>query len=146
MFHHTNSCPHGWIDVGAIGCYYFAREVQSLKYSEALDYCYSKGGMLAEPTDSLKQATLMTLVKAQGPMKNWWIGATDEASEGQWRWESGTPWDYTSWYPNEPSNSDYTGSTENCAAIWSGESLWNDCNCDNCPEATRPVCQWPKLF
>ena len=34
----------------------------------------------------------------------YWIGLTDVAEEGEWRWESGEPITYTNWAPNEPTD------------------------------------------
>ena len=33
-----------------------------------------------------------------------WVGATDEECEGEWRWVTDEPFDYTNWLPGEPNN------------------------------------------
>ncbi|MBE9090588.1 cadherin domain-containing protein, partial [Microcystis aeruginosa LEGE 11464] len=50
-----------------------------------------------------------------------WIGASDEAQEWDWRWIDGTPVTYTNWTPGEPNN--YKG-RENYAQLYYGR--WND--------------------
>ena len=60
--------------------------------------------------------------------KKGWIGASDAAVEGDWRWvtgpEAGTTLSshYTNWYPGEPNNS---GGSENYAHFYNG-GKWND--------------------
>ena len=70
-----------------------------------------------------------------------WIGASDAAVEGQWRWlvgpEAGTQFwsgdfegssfndEYSNWDPGEPNNSD---SSEHCAQFYDG-GYWNDLSC-----------------
>lgn len=57
-----------------------------------------------------------------------WIGGTDEASEGNWQWITGEIWSDTFWNDGEPNNS---GDGENCLAYKNVESLgWNDATCD----------------
>ena len=83
----------------------------------------------------------------------WWIGASDAASEGKWEWVSGHPWEYTSWGENQPDNA---GQNEDCAHFWGNHinlnsryNKWNDLPCDKTYHATsalRPLCQWPKNY
>lgn len=56
-----------------------------------------------------------------------WLGATDEANEGDWQWITGEPWNYTNWDPGpgEPNG----GTFENCLDYDDGIIKWNDANC-----------------
>ena len=57
-----------------------------------------------------------------------WLGRTDEAQEGVWRWKSGWRGTYSNWYWGEPNNAVEGG--ENYAWMWSPNSgaggAWND--------------------
>ncbi len=58
-----------------------------------------------------------------------WIGGTDEASEGNWLWITGETWSNTYWNSGEPNNSD---GGENCLDYKNVEGLgWNDASCDS---------------
>ncbi len=53
-----------------------------------------------------------------------WIGFTDQASEGDWLWTTGEPVTYTNWNPGEPNNE---GGSENWAGmVWPQNPGWND--------------------
>ena len=55
-----------------------------------------------------------------------WIGATDRDVEGQWKWISNEPMNYTNWANGEPNNA---GGNEDWAVInWGGQNnpSWND--------------------
>ena len=54
-----------------------------------------------------------------------WLGASDEASEGDWQWITGEAWDYTDWAIGEPNGGTY----ENCLEYGDYEPGWNDANC-----------------
>ena len=43
-----------------------------------------------------------------------WIGATDQETEGLWKWPNGDTLDFTSWRSGQPNN---YGGSQNCAAL-----------------------------
>jgi len=56
----------------------------------------------------------------------YWVGGTDEGSEGDWYWITGEPWGYENWGPGEP-NGD---ATENCIEYQPVNVVqWNDLTC-----------------
>ena len=80
--------------------------------------CKSFGADLASIHSHDEQQFLHKLAEGN----RYWIGATDEYSEGVWTWMDGTPWgDYTNWNTHEPNG----GSWENCVHA-SKHSNWND--------------------
>jgi hypothetical protein len=66
-----------------------------------------------------------------------WIGLTDKAVEGVWRWVSGEPVTYLNWHPQEPNNATVVSpSGEDFAHLW-GDTFqnyaigkWNDSSND----------------
>ena len=65
-----------------------------------------------------------------------WIGGTDAASEGTWKWSStGTPLSYTNWRQGQPNS--WNGDQDCVEVDSSGE--WNDHNCAN--ERLKFVCE-----
>ena len=131
-------CPSDWIKVANVGCYHFARDIPPTSFVEALNYCKFKGGILAEPRNSQEQTALENLAANQA-MDNWWIGATDEAVEGLWKWLSGNPWSYTAWQSGQPNG----GTASNCFFLWKGGNYkWADVYCSGRAEyPCRPLCQ-----
>uniref|UniRef100_A0A672HW95 C-type lectin domain-containing protein n=1 Tax=Salarias fasciatus TaxID=181472 RepID=A0A672HW95_SALFA len=101
--------PEGWV--------YFQSSlyhVSSTKktWQESRDDCLSRG------------ADLMIIDRLYREM---WIGLTDSAQEGTWRWVDGTLVNTSFWLPGEPNNSDQ-GKEENCAEIHIAGG-WNDKLC-----------------
>ena len=137
--------------MGKFGCYYFAQELENgVSYSQAKDYCFLKGGRLAEPNTSLKQAILKNLAEAQPNAPDlWWLGATDTYSEGDWRWDSGVDWEYTAWSKAQPNNLYSESGGQDCLFMWESNFpedpaeyfKWGD---EKCSHLYKPVCQWPK--
>ena len=59
-----------------------------------------------------------------GTGEYYWIGLTDQQTEGLWEWTSGEPLNYTNWAENEPNNN---GGGENYAVMnWGVNGAWND--------------------
>ena len=66
-----------------------------------------------------------------------WLGATDTAVEGEWRWTAAdnSLLTYFNWDGSQPSD----GAGENCVEIRGSERRWND---DVCSKLEKFVCQW----
>jgi T5SS/PEP-CTERM-associated repeat protein/autotransporter-associated beta strand protein len=54
-----------------------------------------------------------------------WLGGTDEAQDGNWKWVDGTPWTYSNWDSGEPNNL-YGPASESYLEVYGGEHKWND--------------------
>lgn len=78
-----------------------------MTWKEAKEYCESKGGYLVTITSKEEQKKIEELIKAKnyGNKKiRFWIGATDEETEGQWKWVTGEKFDYANWGEKVPDN------------------------------------------
>ena len=56
----------------------------------------------------------------------WWIGATDDATEGTWAWVDGTDFSFERWGFGEPND---FGGNEDCAQLIAVNGRWNDVSC-----------------
>jgi len=100
---------------------------------------YGMNGYLATVTSAEENAFIAPKLGGTG-----WMGASDAAVEGQWRWVSGpeagqqistpwTPWNlyssggYSNWSSGEPNN---WGGNENAGQFYVG-GTWNDLNANN---------------
>ena len=85
-----------------------------------------KGGHLVSITSSGEQTAVMNLIKGDSgwdyPNMGWYIGASDSAKEGTWKWDSGEAFSYKNWNSGEPNNA---GGGENYAAVLIN-GKWND--------------------
>ena len=59
-----------------------------------------------------------------GTDENFWMGFTDEAAEGQFRWASGEPVTYTNWAPGEPNND--SNNQDYGQINFGGNKQWDD--------------------
>jgi len=75
---------------------------------------------------------------------NVYLGGTDEASEGFWRWITGESFAYTNWYPGEPNN--YGGPENylvlNGPAHGINAGTWNDGRGMSHSDNNRYVIEW----
>jgi len=56
----------------------------------------------------------------------YWIGLSDRASEGDFRWVDGSEPAFEAWNAGEPNNA---GNNEDCAHFWDDRPTWNDIPC-----------------
>jgi hypothetical protein len=82
--------------------------------------CQSRGGHLATIPSAEDQVSVERL-----QMYPYWIGATDEAVEGQWEWITGEPFEFENWAPEQPNG----GEEQNCLEVLNAGYLWNDREC-----------------
>uniref|UniRef100_A0A663N566 C-type lectin domain-containing protein n=1 Tax=Athene cunicularia TaxID=194338 RepID=A0A663N566_ATHCN len=102
-------------------CYYFS--LTRMSWYKAKAQCEEMHSQLAVINSYAKQNFVMFRTRNE----RFWIGLTDENSEGEWEWIDGTDYrtTFTFWKEGEPNNS---GSNEDCAHVWiSGK--WNDVYC-----------------
>jgi len=138
-------CPADWID-SEEGCFYFANEVgnEGMTWYDAVEYCKDiKDGYLAEVLNAETQALLVEEASALPPT-NWWLGASDEETEGSWAWiRTGEPIEFSAWRQGQPDNA---LDNENCLHLISKwDYKWNDFPCVNVLDydgnPNKPICQ-----
>ncbi|MBR0283054.1 MAG: InlB B-repeat-containing protein, partial [Oscillibacter sp.] len=76
---------------------------QSMTWREAKAFCEARGGHLATVTTASEHTFVTDLAKS-GTMLGYWLGATDEETEGQWKWVTGETWSYSNWDLGQPDN------------------------------------------
>lgn len=89
--------------------------------------CIAQDGHLVSIHDAETQELVVSGAAAVQP-GDFWIGLTDAASEGEFEWTDGTPYDHERWAGGEPNNA---GDGEHCVELadWAGGE-WNDMPCD----------------
>ncbi|CAC5410537.1 CLEC4E [Mytilus coruscus] len=128
-------CPTtGWTHVGD-SCYFFNWE--KMAWSEAMEWCRSEGGYLAELNTKEENNKIQHLASIRH-QEYYWLGARDEKTEGQWVWEnSGTPVTFTDWWPGEPNIDDAT--IQDCLTLFSSLRFkWLD---NDCQKLRRSICE-----
>uniref|UniRef100_A0A8C4ZYI1 C-type lectin domain-containing protein n=1 Tax=Gadus morhua TaxID=8049 RepID=A0A8C4ZYI1_GADMO len=123
-------CPVGW-DKFSCKCYFLFNEQES--WIKSRELCVSHGADLVV-VDSKEE---MDFISRYG--RTFWLGATDEASEGLWRWVDGTVLsaDNPSWFSGKPDG----GKDKNCL-----RNSWEDTNFkwmdERCKEINYRLCEY----
>jgi len=100
--------------------HFYARFDIGVLWTEARDHALQLGGHLATITSAAENAFVAS-VAADGFLNVKHLGGYREGST--WRWVTGEPWQYTSWYPGEPNNGN---GNEIYLATWVIPGTWND--------------------
>jgi hypothetical protein len=109
---------------------------ERVNWDKAKQRCEQMGGQLAVVPDPPTWEYIKQLTQ-----KRVWLGATDEAKEGAWKWVDGSPMIFNVWQDGEPNN----GKQENYLMRWDGQGEWNDIRkeWDTCsPPIEGFICQW----
>jgi hypothetical protein len=104
---------------GTTSCYRLV--TTAANWNDASLDCRSWGGALVQLDSRVEDNFLAGRVLVQI-----WIGASDQAVEGQQVWSSGAPLAYSNWAPGQPDN--YLG-VEDCAVKLRPQGTWNDVPC-----------------
>ncbi|GAB6026377.1 Fc fragment of IgE, low affinity II, receptor for (CD23) [Chamberlinius hualienensis] len=123
----TSKCQSDFIFLGS-QCYYFS--TATAKWHDALKDCKARNSDLAHPLNKDENTQLVTHMKNNYNSTNaWWLGASDEATEGTWIWEHNkNVITYSDWIKNQPDN--YL-KAEDCLHYWRKyDWKWNDFPCN----------------
>jgi len=117
------------------GACYWVSYTDKRDWNGAKTACEGAGGHLASLT-SVGEAAIAHGLAAQAyaadaTVPDYWIGATDVATEGTFVWSTGEPVGYTNWRDGEPNNGGIQG--EDCAIIEgdTATQTWDDRECDS---------------
>jgi hypothetical protein len=108
-------------------------------FASARAYCENFGGHLVyieSEAERLFIDDLRTKTGLYGYAT--WIGASDEANEGVWKWLNGKDMSFTHWYSGEPNNGN---GYEHYAHIRGEDGLWNDAVDSS---SMIFICEWEK--
>ena len=118
------------------GHFYRIIDGVNLTWDGAKLACESDGGHLATITSQEEQELIQSL---NTDNKRLWIGGYQD-TDGNWRWVTDEPWDYTNWGDGEPNNSSNVVAGESCVALW--PESWNDLANENVYEQEGYVFEW----
>ncbi|KAI4896081.1 hypothetical protein NFI96_027211 [Prochilodus magdalenae] len=125
------ACPSGWTRFMS-SCYYVSSNGKT--WEQSRQDCRGNGADLVIINSKEEQDFVSGLGKS---LKSWWIGLTDQAVEGRWKWVDGTSLGTGYWLQGEPNNAKYDSQGEDCAEMLSRvrssatTSGWNDVPCSN---------------
>ncbi|GLC29699.1 DUF5050 domain-containing protein [Clostridium omnivorum] len=110
---------------------------KTTSFDSAEAYCESIGGHLATITSLDEQQFISGILKSNGGLDSYWIGATDREQEGTWKWITNENFAYSNWNSGEPNNS---GGNENYAVLYKNTGSWNDTI--NATSGVGIICEW----
>ena len=96
-----------------------------MSWTEARKYCEENGGHLASVTSQAEQEVIETMLSESGKAEIYWLGATDQDTENEWKWIDGEKFDYTFWAAHAPD--DYKKvdpQGEDCLSILNADFDW----------------------
>ncbi|XP_004610697.2 C-type lectin domain family 4 member E [Sorex araneus] len=120
-----NCCPLKW-EYFQSSCYFFS--TNTLTWAASLKNCSDMGAHLVVINSVEEQEFLF---HKKPPTREFYIGLTDQAVEGQWTWIDGTPFtqSLSFWDVGEPNN---LATVEDCVTIRDSSNPrenWNDMTC-----------------
>nr|XP_046265197.1 macrophage mannose receptor 1-like [Scatophagus argus] len=116
-------CKVGWKRHGSY-CYFIGTETKS--FDEAKEDCEASGSYLADVSNGVDNAFLVSLVGLR-PEKNFWLGLSNQKNIDEFVWTNSQPVRFTHW------NAQMPGYEQGCVAMRSGilAGLWDLLPCTN---------------
>ncbi|XP_065432201.1 C-type lectin domain family 10 member A-like isoform X1 [Chrysemys picta bellii] len=113
-------CPPGWQRFEK-SCYFFSTSAKS--WQDAKQFCTNEGSGLVIVNTEEEQTFLSNHITHPHV---YWLGLSDSAKEGEWRWLDGSPLSVRFWGPGEPNDVGQQG--EDCGSL-RFDGKWNDAIC-----------------
>ncbi|XP_062971834.1 C-type lectin domain family 4 member D [Cynocephalus volans] len=127
-------CPAGWRGFQSY-CYFLLNDNKT--WAESERNCSGMGAHLATISTEAEQNFIIQFLDRRF---SYFLGLTDENTEGQWHWVDQMPFNphMVFWHENEPSNSQ----EENCVVLVNNQDkwAWNDFPCNF---ETSRICKIP---
>ena len=123
----SKSCKENW-EKHEDSCFFWSKE--RLSWTDAEEFCSKLGGHLASVTSNATNDYISRKITSiqwdiRDPyQRQLWVGGSDKKKEGEWKWTDSSPWEFTNWMPNQPSNH----SGQRCV-IYFGPAGWKDAYC-----------------
>ena len=103
----------------------FFKNIEKTDFKSAQDACSALGAYLVRVKSKAKQEELSIITTKN--RKSIWLGALRDDESGDFEWEDGEKFDFTSWEPEEPDN---LGGVEHCVVLNPDQDLgWHDRGC-----------------
>ena len=118
----VKSCPNkNWEQHGS-QCFLWSDDQKY--WDDAERFCQEEGGHLASVA-SEEVNEYLSKKKNEKRSFDRWLGGSDKEREGTWNWSDGSPWNFTKWSKNQPSN----GTEEHCLKYIGHHKTWGDYPC-----------------
>ncbi len=99
---------------------------EDISWQDANTKALEKGGHLITITSQEEMDQASQLAQSAGLKYVWMGGYTSiNGSETYGHWITGEPFEYTSWYPGEPSRNDQDGANEMYLMLWNVNDAWS---------------------
>jgi hypothetical protein len=93
-----------------------------MSWKDAYRFCEKKGGHLVTVDSQDEEEIVYEIQKMYSPYDKMWLGATDEYSEGTWKWITGESINYKNWADGEPNDDN----DEDYMMMYKSNGKWND--------------------
>ena len=130
-----------WLTLHENNGHYYSIFQTPMSWKAAEKYCEYLGGYLVCIETESENEYVRNLRELIGSYSdNVWIGATDEAAEGVWRWINGQAVNFTSWASSQPDNA---SKAEHFAHLYATSKAltWNDAPGE---KEYLFICEWDK--
>ncbi|XP_076078134.1 perlucin-like protein [Mytilus galloprovincialis] len=130
----VSKCPKDWAEFNN-ECLFFSYDRRN--WLDSQKSCRAQNAYLATDDSADKHSFIRQIVSVLDGerIKAFYIGASDQAFEGQWRWlETGVPLKgYTQWGPGKPEPNATLANNQNCMMYyWVDDDLyWTDHDCND---------------